>query len=635
MKQLVDIVHGIGAALACASCFYLAGLTLTPRRWDRWVGAAAKAILGGALYILLCWIAISAQRIPLTFVAAVFGGGVLLLSIVRMRRVAAALREGVASETLRSGVLVFVFFYVLIYALTWPPTDDVFLPPAWSGNRDLLTHIRYAKHLLMFGSPDLDAANFDYLRSPAVSHLLAGFSLAFNQDPLAAAMPALFALVALIGVSVVSCCRSVFSLPMRTAIVIACIVITNPYFKHIASVYQLPTLTAIPILLFLLWLTVRSMRGGSKVEGPLVATLTGSYAILFFTDIPTLIAALMVQAVLARGLLLSSAISISIVAVPFVDRLWWSFNHFEVSSAVRATILVLGIVLLGGVAHVVRREDVLSRFARTPTDRRLTVAAIGYAAIALVVGNVAVHASRDRAPLRMPGRWRGIEQLRNAHFGEITLKIEHDPNGLLASMTRYFLPDKEVHIIAPRVRVRDLPFETVSRQSPIIIQNFGCDGIGHLDMMTIPGVGCVVFAPPAFELDKPYPFNRTFLFLGVDGMGDREPGGRWNTGRTVSLTLVVDPERVPVDRNLYLSFFVNPLLPPDVQPQGLTFKWGSNRAGETHVDAESWVSVPISAGDWNGNRVWRLPMTIGLPDRRTMLFHDLLISEIPRGRVVQ
>jgi hypothetical protein len=594
VNHAVNIAHGIGAAVACASCFYLAGLVLTPRRWDRWLDAAAKAIAGAAIYVLLCWIAISAQRIPLTFVAVGFAGGVLMLSIIRIRRVSAALKSGIASGTLQSGLLLFVFFYVLIYALTRPPAADVFLPPAWSGNRDLLTHVRYAKHLLMFGSPDLDAASFDYLRSPAVSHLLAGFSLAFNQDPLSAAMPALFTLVALIGVAVVGFCRSVFSLPMLTAIVIACIITTNPYFKHIVSAYQLPALAAIPILLFLLFLMVRGAAASSKVDAAWAAVLTSLYALF-----------------------------------------WWSFNHLEVSGAVNATLLVVGIVLVGGVAYLVRREDVLSRFARTPTDRRLAVAALGYAAVALIVGNVAVHAARERAPLRMPGRWRGIEQLRNAHFGEITVKIEHDPNGLLTSITRYFLPDKKVHVIAPRVRVRDLPFETVSRQSPILIQNFGCEGVGHSDVMPIPDAGCVVFAPPAFELDKPYPFNRTFLFLAVDGMTNREPGGRWNTGRALSLTLVVDPERVPVDRNLYVSFFVNPFLPPDVKAHRLTFKWGSNRAGESVVDSQGWVSVPVSAGDWTGNRVWRLPITVGFPDGRTMLFHDLLVSEKARGRVVQ
>ena len=79
---------------------------------------------------------------------------------------------------------------------------------------------------------------------------------------------------------------------------------------------------------------------------------------------------------------------------------------------------------------------------------------------------------------------------------------------------------------------------------------------------------------PAFELDKPYPFNRTFLFLSVDGMTNREPGGRWNIGRAVPLTLTVDPERVPVDRDLYVNLFVNPFLPPDVKPQRLTVQMG-------------------------------------------------------------
>ena len=644
MTHVLNVAHGIGAGVACAACFYLAGLVLTPRRWDELLRGTVLPILGAALYVLLCWIAISAQHIPLTTVAYVFVGGVLALSVLRIRRVVASVRAASTSRTLRSGMLVFVLFYILVYLMTRPPASDIFLPPAWSGSPDLLTHVRYAKHLLNFGSPDLDAASFDYLRSPAVSHLLAGFSLAFNQDPLSAAMPAQFALVALIAVAVVGVCRSVFALPMLTAIAVACIFVTNPYFRHVASTYQLPVLTTVPLLLFLLWFMIRA-RSSPVVAGPLVATLASAYVLLFFTDTLTLFAALTLQAALfpvfmasgqrVRGLVLSSVMSASIVVVAFGDRVRWSFDSFQASNVLIATMMTLGIVLLASVASIVRRDDILGRFARTPTDRRLAVSAISYSAMALIAGNVAVHAVREPVPLRMPGSWRGIEQLQNLHFGELTLKIDYDPRGLLTAVTRYFLPDKKLHVIAPRVRVRDLPFETISRQSPMLIQNFGCEGVGHAAVTTIPHVGCFVFAPPALELDRAYPFNRTFLSLGVDGMTDREAGGRWNIGRRLSLRLAVDPEQTGVGRDLYVNFFVTPFLPPAVKPPRLIFIWGSNRTGEAAIATQGWVSVPISASDWSGNRIWRLPISIAFPDGRTILFHDLSVSEKPRGPVVQ
>jgi hypothetical protein len=153
--------------------------------------------------------------------------------------------------------------------------------------------------------------------------------------------------------------------------------------------------------------------------------------------------------------------------------------------------------------------------------------------------------------------------------------------------------------------------------------------------MTIEDVGCVVFAPPTFELDVSYPFNRTFLCLSFDGMTDRGPGGRWNLGRDVSMRLVADPERTRVDRDLYVNFFVNPFLPPEVSHRRLIFKWGGDRTGASDVAVEEWVSFPISANDWTGTKVRRLPISIAFPDRRTILFHDFSVSEKPRGRLVQ
>ncbi len=168
----------------------------------------------------------------------------------------------------------------------------------------------------------------------------------------------------------------------------------------------------------------------------------------------------------------------------------------------------------------------------------------------------------------------------------------------------------------------------------MLVQDLVCDSVGHHDVATIPDIGCVVFAPPAFELDEHYPFSRPFLFLTFDGLADAEPGGRWNTGRGVSLRLMSDPERTSL-ADLHVNLLVMPVFPTGETSQRLILRWGANRTGEIVVGTEEWISVPVSAADWTGNRVWRLPISITLTHGRTILFRDLLVSEKPRGRVVQ
>ena len=52
----------------------------------------------------------------------------------------------------------------------------------------------------------------------------------------------------------------------------------------------------------------------------------------------------------------------------------------------------------------------------------------------------------------------------------------------------------------------------------MFIQNFGCEGVGHGDTVSAPGVGCLLMAPPSMTVGTSYPFNRTFLFLDFDRM---------------------------------------------------------------------------------------------------------------------
>jgi hypothetical protein len=147
------------------------------------------------------------------------------------------------------------------------------------------------------------------------------------------------------------------------------------------------------------------------------------------------------------------------------------------------------------------------------------------------------------------------------------------------------------------------------------------------------GVGCALLAPPSVTLDTVYPFNRTFLAVDFDNMSERESGGRWSTGATIPITLLADRERTPVDRNLYVNLRLDPFLPAGGSEQ-LAFAWGTEKKGMIAVEKSGWISLPVSSGDWSGNRVWQLRISINFPDRRKILFHDLSVSENARGPLV-
>ena len=44
------------------------------------------------------------------------------------------------------------------------------------------------------------------------------------------------------------------------------------------------------------------------------------------------------------------------------------------------------------------------------------------------------------------------------------------------------------------------------------------------------------------------------------------------------------------------------------------------------------VQPAVGSNDWSGNRLWTLPVSIDFPDGRTILFHEIALTESPRGR---
>ena len=62
--HLVGLVYGLAAGVFSLTVFFAAGLLFTPRRWQQSLRWPDTLIAGLTLFVLLCWIAVSARRRP-------------------------------------------------------------------------------------------------------------------------------------------------------------------------------------------------------------------------------------------------------------------------------------------------------------------------------------------------------------------------------------------------------------------------------------------------------------------------------------------------------------------------------------------------------------------------------------------
>src|SRR5580765_5179855 len=305
LMHVLNMARGIMAALACAGVFYIVGSALVPRRWDKSVGCGeSPAILGAALYVLACWFGV-AFGVPVERLAIIFGGVALVLAVARWRWLMAAFTaRGAFARGAVGWLLAFILLYVLAYVFTMPPVSADYLPLAWTGNIDLLTYVRYTKYFMRLGPANLPGysyLDYIYLQTPAVFYLLGGLSEFFGREPLRAAMSAQFALAALIGVFSGRIARAVFQLPSGAALAIACVVVCGPFFRYIVGAYYLSTLMSMPILLYLVWMTVADGVQGSRgflgfLDVGLAVRFAGAYILLLFLYPFLLLAALAAQA---------------------------------------------------------------------------------------------------------------------------------------------------------------------------------------------------------------------------------------------------------------------------------------------------------------------------------------------------
>ena len=281
----LSIAHGFGAGLLCAACLYLGGLACMPRRWAKALGdGESPAMLGAAVYVIACWFGIT-FGITLAHLGMGFASVVLLLAVVRYRSIAAALQ---VRAVLTRGVLgwlgAFGLLYVLAYLFTMPPATSEYLPPAWTGNIDMMTYMRYTTHLLRLGPANLAGFSYldwVYLQTPAVFYFLGGLSLLYGRDAMSAVMPAQFGLMALTGVFIARISRSIFRVSRGSAVAIACIFVSGPFFRYVTGAYFLSTMMSMPVLLFLLFKTA-AYHSSRLLDNRAVLQFGSAYVLLLF-----------------------------------------------------------------------------------------------------------------------------------------------------------------------------------------------------------------------------------------------------------------------------------------------------------------------------------------------------------------
>jgi hypothetical protein len=624
----LSLSHGLAAAFLSIAVFYCAGLLLLPQRWWGAVRWPDSLILGFGLYAVLCWVATSSRNVPLYYVILLFTAVLWALMSLRFRRLQAMLGAPLRNTGLRRWAIEFSLLYVFAYVMASPAPGAV-LTMAPEGGLDLVTYARYAQRLLAFGTADIDLSSFDFWRNPAGVYLLAWHSLPFVAEPLDAAIPALLMLTALFGVMAGDASRSAFGLSREGSLAVAALAVSAPMFRWTLAVYGLGELLAAMSVMYLAGAAIDAVMT-RRVTAPLLAGITAACALLYLASPATMQRPDAIAVGIAEVARYFSPLAV--FGLPSQPPMQGAPAH-----ARAAAIVLLPFVPMfwSAAVYTIRKSAFLERVAVSPVDSALARALILYVGAAVVIGNVTVHALASPPRERWPVAWRALAQAGRMPFRSVTLKVAGEPNGVPAALAMYYMPGRKAQVIGRGPSPDELVFDSVSRQEPMFIQNFGCEGVGHADTVSARGVGCLLMAPPSMASGTSYPFNRTFLFMRFDRMTPREPGGRWNTQPTLNLTLTADPQRVGLDRDMFLNLLVDPFLAADAKPLRLIVRWGRERRGEIAVRQRQWLSLPVGSNDWSGNRVWTVPIAIDFPDRRTILFQEVALTESPRGTLAE
>jgi hypothetical protein len=397
------------------------------------------------------------------------------------------------------------------------------------------------------------------------------------------------------------------------------------YFERVTSYQAIGVISPLAVLG---WpsasIAQMQVEGGPRQAFALLTYVALSVA-LWFAYRRSISGATPAQRVLSRAA--SLTFIAAVVLFPVLDS---SVGHWRLASMV---LLPLAFVPLAALANIVQFAP--SRLSlRSSEDIRLSRAVIVYAALAVVIGNVAVYA-RAATPRDGPvSAWRGLDEIRKLRLQSVAVRLDED-SPQMAALARYYLAGTKVEFIDPEAGIETTALEAISAKNPLFVQDAGCAAVGHDEVVSVAGLGCLTMAPPSVALDKGYPFEGRFLFLAYQGLTARKAGGRWNADDVVELRVTADPSKVRVDQDLHLNLLLNPFLTTGAQPRRLRIEWGNGDGADSELSERDWMSIPVRGGDWSGNRLWSVPIRIRVLDGRAVLFEAMSVTIDPSGRAVE
>jgi hypothetical protein len=302
-------------------------------------------------------------------------------------------------------------------------------------------------------------------------------------------------------------------------------------------------------------------------------------------------------------------------------------------------------VTLAATARLMRPWAGLTRLV--PMRARRLAAPV--AAILFVGGNLVTHELTDPGTVQLNGAIRNLAAIdRLSGFRDVSVDMDQLGPTMMAP---YFIRTKTLHMVNPSYyQHTPVALDQISPQRPYFAQDVDCDGVGHDQVMTIEGLGCLIFAPPAVRFDTDYPFSRTYLPITLDGFHPRETGGRWNHAAHVQIEIMADDKDILLTPSAFANLHVSPLAVAGRPGQRMLIGWGRGRVAGALVTGDQWVSLPVGPADWRGSgRQRTLVVSIGLPDavapslvgprsndRRPLavFFGHLSVTAKPRGFVV-
>ena len=361
--------------------------------------------------------------------------------------------------------------------LVRPPAGTAVLALPPNGALDLLTYARYAKELLIFGTADVDFATFEYLRSPASAFLLAWHSLFYLGDPLDAAVPALIMVAALAGTVTVRLVGSLFGLSWRAAMAVAAITVCAPMFRWALTTYSLGELLSATSVLYLIGVVCSAVAARSLSASILLGIGAGG-TLLFFSarsavGSPGTVVRGLVEAVHRFSLL-------AFVGLPDGLPQGGSGRRASFGCACGHTVRSL---CMG------RGNVGLSPVASTRVDQRICRSQAGERSRHLY-GSRRHHRERRTAgrlslqAATLAGRMAPVESDWQIAVPDFYAEGRRRTWWVIDRPRDVLHTGSKAHVIGRGVANDRLPFENVSRQQPMFIQNFGCEGVGHGD--TVP-----------------------------------------------------------------------------------------------------------------------------------------------------